>query len=377
MRITAVKTLPFAYAFQGAHASKYLRGQSVKCLFVGVETSDGVTGFGEICDSFCCSYPYSTAAVIEEALAPLLLDGDPTLIEDLTQKMRRATRRRLSDRGMAMQAISGVEIALWDLLGKIESKPISRLLGQARRRVPVYASGSFLDEGPTEWHREFYEPCLQRGITTVKTRIGKDYRRDLKTLRALRQLLRDEIQILVDGGELFTFVEALEIARTLAELGVRFFEEPLPQSEGEAIACLVEKSPLPIAYGEHLFTVHDFHDCLVHHRAHVIQPDASICGGISEGLKIAALGENAGVPVIPHSAAGPVSLAANLQMAAAANTSLLEDSFPLEPLWRDLLDEPLFSLDAVQEGTLLVPEGAGLGLVFNEHVVSPREARPR
>lgn len=367
MKIVSIKAMPFAYTFDDTQVSRYLRGQRLSCLFVRVETDEGMTGYGEVCDSLCCNYPVATKTLIEEALEPLLLNADPVPVEALAQRMYGATRRRLGDSGIARQAISGVEIALWDLAGKIEAKPVSQLLGGSRKQIPVYASGTYLDEGPPPWHLAFYEPCLRRGIKTIKVRMGREYRRDLETLRGFRKLLGDEIQLLVDGGELYSLAEALEISQVLAGLGVVFFEEPLPQCQSEAIASLVRKSSVRIACGEHLFNLYEFQDCLVHRRADVIQPDAAICGGISEARKVTVLGEAAGVSVIPHAAAGPFSLAANLHLAAAAtHIPMLEYSFPLEPMWQAASTESAFSPDALREGSLAVPEGPGLGLAFDE-----------
>lgn len=367
MKITSVNAAPFVHVFGNDEASRYLRGRDFSCLFVRVETDAGFSGYGEVCDSFGCSYPLSTKALIEEALAPLLKNADPVPVEYLARTMRRATRRRLGDRGVVMQAISGVEIALWDLAGKMESKSVSRLTGGSRKRIPVYASGTYLDEGPAEWHREFYEPCMRRGVKAIKVRTGADYRRDLQTLRGLRKLLGDEIQLLVDGGRFYSFSEALEMSRTLTELGVLLFEEPLPQGQSEAIASLVRQSSVPIAYGGHLFNIYDFQDCLVHHRSDVIQPDAAICGGISEARKVVAMAEAAGVSVIPHAAAGPLSLAANLHLAAAApDVSMLEYAFPLAPVWQAVLGQSTFSPDSLRDGSLGVPDGPGLGLTFGE-----------
>jgi L-alanine-DL-glutamate epimerase-like enolase superfamily enzyme len=245
--------------------------------------------------------------------------------------------------------------------------------------VVVYASGPFLEEGRPDWHMKMFQPCLNQGVRAIKLRTGLSYRRDLKTLRALRSRLGDDIQIMIDGSEHYTVPTALEIARALADLGVLFFEEPVPQHHREGIARLVEKSPVPIAYGEHLFTRHDFQDCLVHARADVVQPDAALSGGIAEARRIAALAEPFGVLVVPHSAAGPLALAANLHFAASApSVKMLEYSFTLDSLWREMLRDPILSPAALQDGQLAVPEGPGLGLIIDEAVWNryPYRSRP-
>lgn len=366
-----MKAIPITHFERHGPPLRYLYEQPLNFLFVRVETDEGIVGYGEVCDSYGCNYPLAVRALIEEALGPLLINEDPLSVERLLFKMRGWTRRRLGDQGVVVQAISGVEVALWDLLGKIEGKPVSRLMGRFRNRVAVYASGTLLAEGPAEWHLELFRPCLSRGVRAIKVRMGLNFKRDLKTLYALRSLLGDEIQIMVDGGEHYTATTALEIANALKDIDVRFFEEPIPQCDREGIARLVEKSPVPIAYGEHLFLVHDFQDCLMRRRADVIQPDAAICGGISEARRIAALAETFGAPVAPHSAAGPVALAANLHLSASIPSLLmLEYTFTLDRLWREMLREPVLSPETLQEGQLLVPNEPGLGLSIDETVWS-------
>ena len=375
MKIVAVQAIPMTYA--GPGPSTFMFERPVNLLFVRIETDEGIKGYGEVCDSYGCNYPLSVQAIIDEAFKGLLLGEDPTAIARLTAKLRGWTRRRLGDQGVTIQAISGVEIALWDLLGKIQGKSVSHLFGRFRDQVPVYASSTMLEEGSPELHLKLLEPCLNRNVRAIKMRVGIDFRRDLETLRGVRSLVGKDIQIMVDGGEHYTVRTALEIARTLADCDIRFFEEPIPQHNREGIARLVEKSAVPIAYGEHLFLIQDFQDCLSHRRADVIQPDAAICGGIAEGRKIAALGESFGVPVVPHSAAGPLALAANLHLAASvANISMLEYTFTFERIWKEMLQEPTFSPITLQNGCLMVPDGPGLGVSINEEICDKYPYKP-
>lgn len=361
MRIVALEAVPITHFDH--------RGQPLNYLFVRLQTDEGIIGYGEACDSYGCNFPLSVKAIIEEALRPLLLGEDLSSVEQLAFKMRGWTRRRLGDQGAIIHAISSVEIALWDALGKAASRSISHLLGRVRDDITVYASGTFMEEGPADWHLRLFEPCLQQGVRAVKVRVGLDFRRDLATLRTLRSMLDDDIQLMVDGSEHFSVPTALEIARALADLGVLFFEEPVPQCAREGIARLVKASPVPIAYGEHLFTIHDFEDCLIHRRADVVQPDAALCGGISEAKSVATLAESFGAGVILHSAAGPMALAANLHLSAVApNIQMLEYSFTLDPLWREMVGESALSPSALRAGKLPVPSGPGLGLAVDEEV---------
>ncbi|CAN5688274.1 D-galactarolactone cycloisomerase [soil metagenome] len=375
MKIVSVKTIPITHVVE---RPVYMFERALYHLLVRIETDEGMVGYGEVCDSYACTYPLTVQALIDEAFKPLLAGEDPMDLERLGLKLRGWTRRRLGDQGIAIQASSGIEIALWDLIGKIRGQSVSQLLGRVRARVPVYASSTVLEEGPPEVHLKLLEPCLSRGVRAVKVRLGLDFRRDLVTLRALRALLDDDIQMMVDGGEHYTVRTALEIAHTLRDLGIRFFEEPIPQLNREGIARLVEKSPVPIAYGEHLFLTQDFQDCLIHRRADVIQPDAAISGGISECRRIAALAETFGVPVVPHSAAGPLALAANVHLSASLpNLWMLEYTFTFDRVWSEMLKEPILSPSAISDGQLKVPDGPGLGVLVDEEMWTRHPYQPR
>jgi D-galactarolactone cycloisomerase len=368
MRIDAVRALPITYVGNRDQPRKYLFEHPMNLLFVRIE-AEGIVGYGEVCDSYGCYYGRSIQVLIEEAFSSMLIGEELDSVERLASKMRGWTRRRLGDQGMGVQAISGVEIALWDLLGKAEGKSISQLLGRYRDHIPVYASSTFIEEGSPEFHMELLEPCLKQGVKGVKVRIGFDFRRDLKTLKGLRALLGDDIRIMIDGSEHFSVLTALEIARGLDDIGVSFFEEPVPQCNREGIARLVRDSRVPIAYGEHLFTLNDFQDCLIHGYADVVQPDAAICGGIAEGKGAAALAKTFGIPVVLHSCAGPAALAANLHLAASApNIHMVEYAFTVDRVWKDMLHDPMLSPVSLRDGMLPVPDGPGLGLPIDEEI---------
>lgn len=370
MEIKSVRAIPVSHVDH--------RGTAISLLFVCIENSDGVRGFGEACDSFGCNYPLSVKAVIDEALSPLLLDEAHANPDRLYDKLYGWTRRRLGDGGVAIQAISGVENALWDLLGRSRTTPVAELLGSRRNRIPVYASGTFLAAGDAVWHARFFEPCLERGVRAIKVRIGTSPGPDLTTLRELRRIVGDDIRIMVDGNEHFCARTALEIAKGLHDSGVALFEEPVPQCRRDQIRWLRERSPVPLAYGEHLYGVHDFIDCIDTGSLDVAQPDASICGGIGEARRIAARVNASAVSLMPHAAAGPVSFAANLHFCATVDKfDLLEYPFPLTEAWTRLVPGHPFMPDSLRDGSFAVPDDPGLGVTPDEHVLLQHRYRPR
>ncbi len=353
--------------------------------FVRVETDDGVVGYGECCDSYGCTFAGAVGAAVTDAFAPLLVGEPLDAVEPHADRLRAWTRRRLGDRWVGGQARSGVEIALWDAVGRARGQSVSALLGQVRDRVPVYASSVFLEEGTVAWHHELLAPLLERGVRIVKVRIGPDWRRDLVTLAELRDRLGRDIEVVVDGSEIFTLATALAVAARLGELGVGWFEEPLPQGARTAIAALARRSPVAIAYGEHLYGVDDAIDAIGADEVAVLQPDAATCGGIVEARRMAAVAVAAGRRVVPHVAAGPVALAANLHVAASVPAvRAIEYPFPLAAAWSALGRGAPLGPDAIEDGSLPVPDGPGLGVALDEEAaarypyssISPRSGFP-
>jgi D-galactarolactone cycloisomerase len=376
MRIAGVAPLAVTFPFER---------EPLSFCFVRIETDDGVVGWGECCDSYGCTFAGTVGAAITDAFAPLLVGEPLDAVEPHADRLRAWTRRRLGDRWVGGQARSGVEIALWDALGQARSQSVSALLGRVRDRVPVYASSVFLEEGTAAWHEELLRPLLDRGVRIVKVRIGPEWRRDLATLRELQDRLGPDIELCVDGSEIFTLATALAVAARLGELGIGWFEEPIPQGARPAIASLARQSTVAIAYGEHLYGVDDALDAIRADELAVLQPDAATCGGIVEARRMASLAVAAGRRVVPHVAAGPIALAANLHVAASvAAIRAIEYPFPLADAWSALGGGAALGPDAIEDGCLPVPDGPGLGVALDEDAaarhpyssISPRAGFP-
>lgn len=366
MRITAVTPIPVTFP---------LGREPMSFCFVRVETDDELVGYGEACDSYGCTYAGLVAEVIAQAFAPLLVGTELAAAEPAVARLRDATRRRLGDQWMAVHARSAVEIALQDLLARHAGISLAARLGQVRDRVGVYASGTFLEEGDAEFHLALLQPLLERGVRRVKVRIGPDWTADLATLRNLRGRLPADVEVLVDGSETFTLPTALEIADRLAGLGVRWFEEPVPQQARAAIAALCARSPVPIAYGEHHFGRADALEALAA-GVQVLQPDAATCGGVAVARECAELAAPYGARVVPHVCAGPIALAANVAVAASVPAiRAIEYPVHLLPAWEALGTAGSLGSDAIADGMLAVPAGPGLGVAVDEGVAAAHPYR--
>jgi len=345
--------------------------------FVRVETDGGLVGYGEACDSYGCSFAGVLATVITDALEPLLVGQELDAVDRLAERMRLFTRRRLGDQAVGPEARSAVEIALWDLAGQEAGRSVSDLLGRTRDSIDVYASSVFLEEGDAAWHRELLGPLLDRGVRMVKVRVGPEWRADVATLEALRDLLPPGVEVMVDGSEIFTLPTAIEVAKRLAAIGVMWFEEPLPQNERAGIEQLAAASPVAIAYGEHLYGNPDALEVLTRRQASVLQPDASTCGGISEARRMANTAVYFGARVVPHVCAGPVSLAANLHVAAStAHIRAIELPFTMEAAWRAFGGAASLGVDDIVDGRLPIPTTPGIGVTLDEIAVAANPYSP-
>lgn len=371
-RIAAIDTLPCTFGTDRERMS---------FLFVRATAEDGTIGWGEVCDSFGCSYAGVLAHLIDEVFAPLIVGQELSAsgggVELLAERMRLFTRRRLGDAWVAPQARSGIELALWDLAGQVAGTSVSQLLGRTSDRVEVYASSGFLEEGPAEHHYETLRPLLERGVHKVKVRTGPEWRADLDTLRKLQPMLGAGVELMVDASETYTLPTARALAAALTEFDVRWIEEPLPQSERAGIEALVAHSPIPVAYGEHLFGLDEALDAMRRRQLDVLQPDAATAGGLSEARKMALAAPAFGVRVVPHVCSGPVALAANLHLAASVPAiRLIEYPPTLLPVWDTFGTGVALGLDALDDGHLPVPDAPGLGVGIDPAVAAAHPYQP-
>jgi len=350
--------------------------EAMSFCFVRVETDDGTVGYGEACDSFGCSYASVLAAIVSDVYAPLLIGAPATSAPAIAERLTLATRRRLGTGWAAGQARAAIELALWDIVGKRAGMSVSHMIGSHRDRVEVYASIGFLEEGPARQHLDGIAALMERGVTRVKTRIGPDWRRDLATLTDLRGLLGDGVELMIDGSETFTVATSVIIAAALADLGVSWFEEPIPQPAHAGIATLAARSPVPLAYGEHMYGLAEAVDAMRGGELAVLQPDASTCG-LSEARMMASAAAGFGVRVVPHVCAGPIALAANLHLAASVPAiRLVEYPLFLAGAWERFGRGAALGVEAIVDGHLPVPSGPGLGIDLDEEAAAAAPYHP-
>jgi len=334
--------------------------QAQTCL-VKITAADGTVGWGE---AHAPLGPRATAAVVTDVLRPLLLGADPLAIELLWERMYGSMRLRGHSTGYQLEAISGVDIALWDLAGKLLGVPVYRLLGGPfRTALPAYASGV---PGATIAERvAAARRFVAEGYTAMKLSLGRgDIDSDLATAAAVAEAIRGEADLLIDAHGAYTADNALYVGRRLQDLGVYWLEDPLAPEDVGGYAHLASALDMAIAAGETECTRWQFEERLARRAVDVILPDICRAGGISEGRRIATVASLHATRWAAHVSMGSsIHVAAAAHLAAtSANFLIFEFSSTPNPIGERLLTAPLHP----EGGFIRVPDGPGLGVTFDE-----------
>jgi L-alanine-DL-glutamate epimerase-like enolase superfamily enzyme len=317
----------------------------------------------------------TSKALVEAAvklLRPLLIGERADEPARVTEKLRQATFWQ--GRGGAVEhAISGLDIALWDLMGKVCHQPVARLLGgYYRTRVKPY--GSMLFDEPPQL-REKLQQAVARGFRAIKLGWRPFGRRDRKTdellVRTARETVGPDVELMVDAGGSDQFWPhgykwALETAKMLAGYDVVWFEEALPPDDLEGYVELRRHSPVPISTGEVLTRRQSFRPFLERHAVDIIQPDATKCGGLTEAWRIAWMAYEHNVQWVPHGWNTALGLAADLHLAAAMPVARYVEYLTPSPYMEDIITVP-FRVDP--EGYLPIPDRPGLGVELNREAL--------
>ncbi|MBM3489843.1 MAG: mandelate racemase/muconate lactonizing enzyme family protein [Alphaproteobacteria bacterium] len=341
--------------------------------FVEVVTDEGLIGLGECFGAGTVAL--ANRAIVERTLAPLLLGEDALARERLWHKVYNGLRDH-GQKGLLLQALSGINIALWDIAGKAANLPLYRLLGgPCRQRIPVYGYGMMLrrEAGLANSFADEARELVGLGFRALKMKIGLGPKPDLALATAVRQAIGDDIDLMVDANRCYTAREALPLGRELERLGVAWFEEPVANEDRQGYRDLAQALDMPIAGGEGEFTRWGFRDLLEGRCVDLVQPEVCGLGGISEYLKIVALAHAHFVPVVNHVWGSNLSVAVNLHLLAAlpdlpggiAPTPPMLEFDTTESRFRDaMLQRPLRILAQVREsgGSVGLPEGPGLGV---------------
>lgn len=333
---------------------------------VEVVTDEGLTGVGSV---------FTSSALVHAAvklLRPFLIGERADEPARVSERLRQSTFWQ-GRGGSVEHAISGLDIALWDLFGKICNQPVSRLLG-GNYRTKIKPYGSILFDEPARL-REKLQQTVARGFRAIKLGWRPFGRRDAKTDELLIQTARDtvgpHVEIMVDAGGSEQFWPhgykwALQTAKMLVHYDVVWFEEALPPDDLEGFIELRRQAPLPITTGEVLTRRQSFRPYLERHAVDIIQPDCTKCGGITESIRIAWMAYEHNILYVPHGWNTAIGLAADLHLVAAVPVARYVEFLTPSPYIDDIITTP-FKPDA--EGLLTVPDKPGLGVELNREAL--------
>ena len=350
---------------------------------VKVETDTGLVGWGEG-GQYGPSEP--VAACVDQVLAPRLIGRDPTEPARLWEDMY-VFSRDFGQKGTYIEAISALDIALWDIAGKAVGLPVWKMLGgRFRDHVTAYATGCYYPENFTDAPRVL--AALEKesagyadsGFELLKVKIGLlPLAADIERLRVIRNTVGDRVGLLVDANHAYTAASAVRMGRLMEPFDVRFFEEPVVPEDRDGYRKVRAENPIPVAGGECEFTRFGFRDLIAGGCVDIVQPDLAVCGGFTAFTQIQALASAYGIATVPHVWGSGVAVAAALHAVATIppfphtanpipllNQPVIEFDRKHNPLRDELLEEQFI----LENGTLRVPEEPGLGVIVREETVA-------
>lgn len=354
MRIAELEVVNLYFEYPTRRGFRYAGGVATSRVtsLIFITADNGMTGVGAT-----YSYPDLVKIIIEKHLRPHLLGADPLKIDQHWEKMYGLTRW-YGRKGVAISALGGIDIALWDLRGKTLGKPIYKLLGAERDSVPAYASGLFWHDDLTVLEKEA-AGYIDRGFRRVKMRLGHSLAYDVDAVEAVRRAVAPDNDVIIDGSHRYTIETAERLGNVLAANKVFWFEEPLPPEDIDSYVTLRRRLSIPLAAGENDFGVQGFRELLRAKALDIVQPDACRAGGITECLRIGRMAAESSVRVATHTWSDAVGLMANAHLIAAlANGITVEVDQTGNPFIDQLLTEPL----QIRDGLLRLPDAPGLGI---------------
>ena len=338
-------------------------------VFVKLETDEGITGIGE---ATLPAKALSVTAAIKE-FRDYVVGQDPFKIEYLWQLMVRKTHYRGAP--VISTAVSAIEVALWDIVGKKLNVPVYQLLGGAcRDRIRVYANGWYDGAVSPEDFAEKAKLTIADGYTALKwdpfgdayeTLTHRQETLAIERVLAVREAVGPDVDLCIEAHGRFNPYTAVRIGRGLEEARPMFFEEPVPPEDYEALAKVATKVDIPIAAGERSYMKWDYADFLARSGVSIIQPDVIHAGGILECRKISAMAEAKFVPVALHNPNGPVATMASIHLDSCIPNFLIQEIYVRDVAWRNTVVKTSFN---VKDGHVQLPTEPGLGVELDENV---------
>lgn len=368
MKIKSLKAYPVSYRVPEGQNVTLGIGRAVKrdAVLVKVTTSEGLVGWGEAHHGRC---PGAIAKLIDTTMSELILGLDAF---DTVGVWARIYKMQLASHGMgaaAALALSGIDQALWDIRGKATGWPLYRMLGGSSKPIKAYAGGISLGFQPPKSLAEEAAGHIAKGYRALKLRVGDRPQRDIARVEAVRKKLGDEVEILVDANTGYTLDDVRRVMPAYEELGVGWLEEPFPPHDYRDYQAAASLGTVPLAAGENHFTRFEFTRLIEDGAVRFAQPDLSKTGGVTEGLRIAAMLSAWKISFNPHTSLTGINMAASVHaLAAVDNPGYFEGDVTIYNPFRDEFGTTPYELD--KNGQVRPLEGPGHGIVVDEKFVA-------
>jgi len=376
VKISSIKSHVLRYELDKelGYSQQYYKHRTAH--LVEIETDEGITGWGE------CFGPGNIALankyIVEKVIQPLIIGEDPINKEYIWHKVYNLLRDS-GQKGMPIQALSGIDIALWDILAKKAKLPLYQLLGgKTNSKIPVYGYGMMLQKKSVEELCELFKKeanqIKEKNFKAMKMKVGLGPKEDLKLVSAVREAIGDDFKLMVDANHAYNKNDALYVGRGLDEMEIYWFEEPVAPEDYDGYKELKEKLKTNIAGGEAEFTKYGWNQLIKNNCIDIAQPEVCGLGGITEYLKVSALAQSNFIPIVNHVWGSALSVAVNLHLLTSLpdmpgglfpTKSMLEfDTTEKNIFITDLAEEKFSILDQVKDkdGFASPLENIGIGI---------------
>ena len=376
MKISSIKSHVLRYELDKelGYSQQYYKHRTAH--LVEVETDEGITGWGE------CFGPGNIALankyIVEKVIQPLIIGEDPINKEYIWHKVYNLLRDS-GQKGMPIQALSGIDIALWDILAKKAKLPLYQLLGgKTNNKIPVYGYGMMLQKKSVEELCELFKKeanqIKEKNFKAMKMKVGLGPKEDLKLVSAVREAIGNNFKLMVDANHAYNKNDALYVGKGLDEMEIYWFEEPVAPEDYDGYKELKEKLKTNIAGGEAEFTKYGWNQLIKNNCIDIAQPEVCGLGGITEYLKVSALAQSNFIPIVNHVWGSALSVAVNLHLLTILpdmpgglfpTKSMLEfDTTEKNIFITDLAEEKFSILDQVkdEDGFASPLENIGIGI---------------
>ena len=376
MKISSIKSHVLRYELDKelGYSQQYYKHRTAH--LVEIETDEGITGWGE------CFGPGNIALankyIVEKVIQPLIIGEDPINKEYIWHKVYNLLRDS-GQKGMPIQALSGIDIALWDILAKKAKLPLYQLLGgKTNNKIPVYGYGMMLQKKSVEELCELFKKeanqIKEKNFKAMKMKVGLGPKEDLKLVSAVREAIGDDFKLMVDANHAYNKNDALYVGRGLDEMEIYWFEEPVAPEDYDGYKELKEKLKTNIAGGEAEFTKYGWNQLIKNNCIDIAQPEVCGLGGITEYLKVSALAQSNFIPIVNHVWGSALSVAVNLHLLTSlpdmpgglfpAKSMLEFDTTEKNIFITDLAEEKFSILDQVkdEDGFASPLENIGIGI---------------